>query len=734
MVSIDALTQASGINIRLQGQENVPDQSVLFVVNHFTRLETILMPYVIRKYFGKYPLSLAYKGFFDGRLGDVITKLGAVSTADPDRDRRLINALLTGVNPVIIFPEGQMIKDKKLVDKGRYIVFNTGGRRPPHTGAGRIALRSQFIREKLRLLRERGDTDSIEKLAGHFGFEPSEVDAILQKETFIVPVNITYYPVRAEENLLSKVAGVFLDDLTERAVEEMQVEGSMLTGGVDMDINFGSPIPVQRYIEKNAGIQRMLSDGKLYLHPGELKFVRPFKKLYVRIMYEYMDAIYSMTTVNHDHVFSYILAKYRSDNIREDDFKNRAYLAIENIRRSGLSNYHASLDEPQWSLPADEVHDNYDRFLELSEAEGLVTRKGGLLLRNGERFRKTYDFHTIRKDNIIEVLKNEIEPLADLTRSLNKLMRLPGRLVRRKVRNLFVSMDRRLFDDDYNQYCKEGESKPKNIGAPFFLKRLFGGKGLILIHGYMAAPEEIRPLADYLHRCGYTVYGARLRGHGTAPEDLAVRDWCEWYESVGRAYVIIKNSAKSFAIAGFSTGGTLALLQAANKPDRFAAVVTINAPLRLQHISSKLASVVVAWNSLLSRFKVEKGKMEFVTNEPQNRHINYFRNPVSGVNQLEILMNIVEKRLGEVTEPTLVIQATDDPVVNPASGREIFEKIGPREKHLIGVKADVHGILWTEEAALVKERVLSFLHQVHRTGVKSLNLTFGKKIWVRGKG
>ncbi|HET58492.1 MAG TPA: hypothetical protein ENN35_08645 [Deltaproteobacteria bacterium] len=64
MASLDALTRARGIDIRVHGRENVPDQPVLFVVNHFTRLETVLMPYVIRKYFNRFPLSLAAQGFF----------------------------------------------------------------------------------------------------------------------------------------------------------------------------------------------------------------------------------------------------------------------------------------------------------------------------------------------------------------------------------------------------------------------------------------------------------------------------------------------------------------------------------------------------------------------------------------------------------------------------------------------------------------------------------------------
>jgi len=47
-----------------------------------------------------------------------------------------VKTLLNGAHPWVIFPEGQMIKDKKVVDiHGEFNVYNDGHRRPPHTGA-----------------------------------------------------------------------------------------------------------------------------------------------------------------------------------------------------------------------------------------------------------------------------------------------------------------------------------------------------------------------------------------------------------------------------------------------------------------------------------------------------------------------------------------------------------------------------------------------------------------------
>ncbi len=714
MIAMDAVFRATGTDVRVHGLRHVPDQPVLYVANHFTRMETFIMPYVIKRYLKKYPISLADYSFFTGRMGEFMRRVGAISTEDPNRDTILVRALLTDEHPVIIFPEGQMIKDKKIVEKGKYLINTATGRRPPHTGAGRLALRSQFIREELRLLHGRKEQVSLDLIAGHFGFDPGEVEKILNKETFIVPVNITYYPVRARDNAFNRLVNRFVEHLSERYEEELLVESSMLADGVDIDINLGEPIAVKKYLVEGAGIKEMLAEPGLYLDPAELKYVPPFKKVYIGMMYEYMHAIYRMTTVNHDHLASYIITKYLKGSIPESDLKNRIYLAIEHLRKAGISCYHRTMDADQVNLLTDDLHKKYEDFMSDIIADGLVSREDGMIVKNQERFSRVYEFQTIRRDNIIEVLTNEIEPLKPLTEGLDHLTVLPTAFIRQKIRNQFLEMDRKIFEEDYARHYIAGESKPRGIGEPFFKRLLKRNQGVILVHGYMAAPEEIQPLADFLHDNGYSVYGARLSGHGTAPEDLALRDWHAWYTSVNRAYIIMKNTVKTFAVAGFSTGAGLALLQAANKPGKIAGVISINGPARLQDAQAKYSPLVVAWNKALSLLGVTRGKKEFVPNAPENPEINYERNPVRGVYELERLMKYVKTRLADVTCPVLVIQGSDDPVVNPESGMDLFMPLGSTDKQLVHITADHHGILRGHEADEVKNKVLEFLQRVFK--------------------
>lgn len=707
--ALDVLFKTTHADIRIHGKENIPGQPVVFVINHFTRMETFFLPYIIHKTTGRDVLAMAAKELFVGGFGTFLGKLGAVSTGDKNRDRIIIGSLLKGDMPCMVFPEGQMIKDKKLMERGKFMIYNMGIRRPPHTGSAILALRSQFYREKLRYFRENGYTYGIDEYRRHFDITPETgLEDLLNQETFIVPVNLTYFPVRARKNLLNRMANLFAGDIPERLEEELEVEGTMLLDGVDIDINFGAPLPVREYLDCPA-VRKIIRTNDLCLGGAEVMEKLHFRKQGIDLMMRYMDSIYAMTTVNHDHIFSYILSRYRRRKIREADFKNRAYLAIDGIRDVGVASHHSTLKLQQGYLLTDDAHGRYDSFLEAAVSDGLITLRGGTIIKNRERFTSPYDFHTIRKDNIIEVLKNEIEPLAGLVKRLDRLMMIPSFMIRREVRRRFLERDLLIFEGDYKKYFIAGETKPEHVGRPFFLKRLFQRRGVLLVHGYMAAPEEMRQLADYLFRKGYAVYGARMRGHGTSPEDLASRRWEEWYESVNRGYVVLKNSVARMAVLGFSTGAGMALMQAINKGARFRCAVSINAPLRLQNIGARFAPAVGLWNKILDKMHIEKGRMEFVPNHPDNPDINYLRNPVSGVRELEKAMRVVEEGLINLTIPVIVMQGSHDPVVNPVSGRDIFEKAGSKLKELFMVNAEKHGIIRGEGSEGVFREVKRFL-------------------------
>ena len=236
--------------------------------------------------------------------------------------------------------------------------------------------------------------------------------------------------------------------------------------------------------------------------------------------------------------------------------------------------------------------------------------------------------------------------------------------------------------------------------------------GIVLVHGYMAAPPEVRELADYLGRKGYWVYAPRLRGHGTSPDDLAGRTYHDWVASVDEAYTIANNTCKRIVVGGFSTGAGLALDLAARGVENLAGVFAVSPPLQLQDFSTRFVPAVDKWNRWMDLVGLDGAKKEFIPNDPENPHINYSRNPIGGVRELGLLMEALEPKLPNIQLPVLVVQSDGDPLVDPKGSRRIFERLGSRDKQYLLFDINRHGILLGKGADRVHRDIWNFVRRL----------------------
>lgn len=706
-LAIKTLAGLSKANIRVHEEENIPEGSVIFVVNHFTRIETLLLPYHIHKLVKNPVWSLADYQFFEGALGVFLEKVGALSTKDPHRDLLIIKSLLTGEAMWIIFPEGRMVKSKKIVEKGRFMISYAGGKHPPHTGAATLALRAEFYRQRLRILLKELP-DEARRLMERFQID--SMDDVLDGNTCIVPVNVTYYPLRAYENVLSKLATRWMDYVPERMLEEIMTEGSMLLSGVDMDIRLGKPIQIKAFMG-HPSIQQDISSPHPIGFDDPIPSKHIMRKVAVKIMQQYMSAIYSMTTVNHDHIFASLLKQIPFKKIDRYDLRRRAFFVVaSNLDETGIYP-HDDLRSDQTHLLIDDRFNKLENFVKVAEEKGVVKIENNTLIKDTSKFMSPFDFHSIRIDNPVAVIANEVEPLKKLQRRIRRLSWLPGFWIRRKIAKTLMKKAANEFDKDYKTYYIEEESKKKNVGRPLLVKGSSKDMGVVLIHGYMAAPFEVKGLAEYLGRKGLWVYAPRLKGHGTSPEDLAVRTYTDWVEAVERGYAVMSHLCRQVVVGGFSAGGLLALDLAARVPD-IKGIFAVCPSMRLQDFSSKFVPAVDVWNRVMKKVRLDGAKMEFVENRPENPHINYSRNPVSGVLELERLMDAVDDKLSDIQMPALVVQSLKDPVVRPSGSRRAFKRIGSEDKSYILFSFDRHGILLGKDSGKVYLAIWNFIKRL----------------------
>lgn len=703
-----ALMEAlSRVKVNIHGRENIPAGSLIFVVNHFTRIETILLPYHIYLLTRRPVWSLAHSQLFSGVFGQLLESVGAVSTRAPHRDRVIVKSLLTGEANWIIFPEGRMVKDKLIVERVRYSASRAGGRRQPHTGAAALALRTEFYRRRLRHLATDLPAEAL-RLQQLFGID--DLTVVLNGSTAIVPVNITYYPLRAKENALSRLAEVFLGEkLEQRYHEELLTEGAMVLDGVDIDIRFGPPIDPSEYLDA-VPIEQDIASHQRIDFDDRLSSQQTMRHKTYRIMQRYMEAIYAQTTINHDHLLASLLRSLPSRSFTEEDFRLRAFLLASNSNMSGFCR-HRSLESGQASLLTDDRHHKLLDFLALAIDTGVVRREGGFLIKDPAKFSSPLDFNRARVDNPVGVIANEVLPLKALQRQVLFAAWLPRALLRILVQKRLLSGAEQEFEADYREFARIGESKEPEIGRPYLIKGRSRELGVVLIHGFLAAPREVGGLAEYLGKEGFWVAVVRLKGHGTAPEDLALRQGDDWRESVDSSYAALKIACKKVVVAGFSFGGGLALDAVVRNGD-VAGVVAVCPPLRLQDFSSRLAPSLGVWNRLLGAMHIEKGKLEFLELSPEHPEINYHRLPVAGLAAMEKFMGELAERLTEITAPALIVQSRHDPVVDPDGTRQLYNRLGSTRKEYLLVESARHGILLGEGAEVVYAAIGRFLHKI----------------------
>ena len=224
-----------------------------------------------------------------------------------------------------------------------------------------------------------------------------------------------------------------------------------------------------------------------------------------------------------------------------------AFLVSENI--CFLSD---NLALNQIHLLTDDRFNRFKDFFALAENTGVIKIKDNKVFKDQKKFITSSDFHTIRIDNPILVMANEVEPLKAVEEALKKPAQKTRVEIMSMVKDHLLTKIEAEFLEDYRKYYTKGESKDKGIGYPIFLKQEQEAPGILLIHGYMAAPEEMKAFAQYLHQNGFTVYVPRLKGHGTSPEDLAGTKFEQWIESVEEAFVVLRHSCEEVIVGGFS--------------------------------------------------------------------------------------------------------------------------------------------------------------------------------------
>ena len=681
------------INTRLEvsGDSFLTDKPILYVINHFTRAETLILPYVIYKATGKYSHSLANKALFKGALGDYLTSMGVVSTAEKDRDLRIIRDLLTGENNWTIYPEGAMIKSKQIVKRGKLVLTTPGRIGPAHTGASILALKAEIYRKRYIACKQEGNEKALQALRNQLDME--DLSRIKLDSAVIIPVSISYYPLRPGQNIIKKMVHKFFDEMPERLAEELEIEGNILMNKTDMNIHFSEPVEIKNYL---TGYNKISNWIPILGELDKKNFL--IKRAGVKLTNDFMKTIYTRIQINLDNLYCCAL-KYLKNPMAEDVFMKRLYLLIDEYRNNKRYRLHPDLINNASNLLNNPDWEPFKSIRQLAIDKEVLTVEDGMMKVNSIKFSMMQMFHHVRVQNPLVVIANELEPCKDLVTRLRRYMNYPGSSVETRIFSALLDEDIARFDRDYNDYYEENFSKDKTIGAPIYLEGT-NNIGIVLSHGYLAAPAEIAELAQHLNSQGFSVYGLRLPGHGTSPHNLSKINWQEWVWAYLRGYSLLKQKNDKIIFGGFSTGGTIALIAATMVKD-ITCIFNINPPVKMADINATMATAVHHWNSFLEAIHVDTGQWEYIDDKSRNPAVNYERIYVNSLHELDQLMDHCRDCLSKVKQDFFLINSSNDPTVDPSSSEYVYKHIGSENKKRIVMNADEHIIVlgkYKEEA------------------------------------
>jgi carboxylesterase len=230
------------------------------------------------------------------------------------------------------------------------------------------------------------------------------------------------------------------------------------------------------------------------------------------------------------------------------------------------------------------------------------------------------------------------------------------------------------------------------------------GAGVLLIHGFNGSLADMREIEIVLRGNNLMTKNLLLPGHGGHVREMLQLGWPEWAEAVRAEFQALQRACGRVFLVGHSLGGALALHTAAH--EKVAGVVSMCAPLYLQ-----------AWLKMLVRatkyvVPLVPTLREDVRDRQARRHYArevYRWTPLRPAESLINYLPTLRAELPRVSAPALIMVARRDHVVPARDGREIYHRIGSREKYFVTFHHSYHVLMKDYEREEVFAKTEAFI-------------------------
>lgn len=256
---------------------------------------------------------------------------------------------------------------------------------------------------------------------------------------------------------------------------------------------------------------------------------------------------------------------------------------------------------------------------------------------------------------------------------------------------------------------------------------------LLYLHGFSASRQEGYPLThDFVQEFGVNAYLPRLAEHGLEAEEPMLNLTPEkLYHSAQEALMIAHVLGKKVIVMGTSTGGTLALMLAADFPQLVDALILYSPNIEIKNRFAPLLSG--PWGLQIARL-FQGGKYCISGDEPGSEDSKYWYNRYRVEAQVYLQqlldMRMNREEFARVHQPVFLgyyykDREHQDPTIEVKAALRMFDELGTPEDQKVKLafpEAGVHVIAYgaaSKAIPEVREQTFEFARQI--LGLKSVN-------------
>ncbi|MGB3922081.1 MAG: alpha/beta fold hydrolase [Minisyncoccia bacterium] len=229
-------------------------------------------------------------------------------------------------------------------------------------------------------------------------------------------------------------------------------------------------------------------------------------------------------------------------------------------------------------------------------------------------------------------------------------------------------------------------------------------KEFFLIHGYTGSPTDFQQLPYLLNKkFNANVRVILLLGHGTKVEDLDQLTYEDFVNQLSTELEKDMRKGREIVLGGISLGGLLSLILASKYPVR--GVFNISSPYVFKFPFNLIGL------ETLGKYKKYWKKLNVSTLERELRE-GSFSYPYMHINGLKIVKRVnkeLEKKIGEITIPTLTINSAHDSIVHRSSFNKIHTNLGSTLKKAKMFSIKPHSVFFSPENEQVYKEILNFV-------------------------